>query len=45
MEKPLLDQTYTLQRFQGKGGWTYAEIPEVAQDKSTPFGWVKVRGN
>ena len=33
-----------LEKYQGKGGWTYAAIPEVLQDKSSPFGWVKVRG-
>lgn len=43
-EKPLVNNDYLLQKFPGKGGWTYAEIPEVLQDKSTPFGWVKVRG-
>jgi len=33
-----------LNKFPGKGGWTYAEIPEILQDKNAPFGWVKVRG-
>jgi Domain of unknown function (DUF1905)/Bacteriocin-protection, YdeI or OmpD-Associated len=36
---------YLLQKFPGKGGWTYAVIPEVLQDKHTPFGWVQVRGS
>ena len=43
-DQPFVDNDYLLQKFPGKGGWTYAEIPEVLQDKSTPFGWVKVRG-
>lgn len=34
-----------LEKFPGKGGWTFARIPEVLQDKSKPFGWVKVRGS
>ncbi len=42
---PLLDKEYFLQKFPGKGGWTYAEIPEIAQDKSAHFGWVKVKGS
>src|SRR5688500_8847338 len=42
--RPLIDNTYKLERFRGKGGWTYARIPEIMQDKSKPFGWVKVRG-
>ena len=44
-EKPLIDKTYLLHKFPGKGGWTYAAIPEVAQNKKAPFGWVKVKGS
>lgn len=33
-----------LEKFHGKGGWTYAPIPEILQDKNAHFGWVKVRG-
>jgi hypothetical protein len=42
--KPLVNNKYLLERFQGKGGWTYARIPEIKQDKKAPFGWVTVRG-
>lgn len=42
--KPLLNKKYKLEKFQGKGGWTYAQIPEIAADKTSPFGWVKVKG-
>lgn len=42
--KPFIDKKYKLQKFNGKGGWTYAEIPEILQDKTKPFGWVKVKG-
>lgn len=45
MEKPLVDQVYTLQKYPGKGGWTYAAIPEIAQNKEAAFGWVKVKGS
>ena len=41
---PLVNNTYLLKKLPGKGGWTYASIPEVLQDKTAPFGWVKVRG-
>ena len=44
MEKPLIDKKYLLEKFPGKGGWTYAIIPEVLQDKHAYFGWVKVKG-
>ncbi|WP_020532158.1 YdeI/OmpD-associated family protein [Flexithrix dorotheae] len=43
-ETPLVDSEYLLEKFPGKGGWTYAAIPEIAQNKNNPFGWVKVRG-
>jgi len=43
-EKPLVNKKYLLEKFQGKGGWTYAAIPEVLQNKNAPFGWVKVKG-
>lgn len=43
-EQPLVDAKYLLQKYPGKGGWTYAAIPEIVQNKKNPFGWVKVRG-
>ena len=45
MDEPLVDKRYLLQKYPGKGGWTYAAIPEVLQDKHMPFGWVKVKGS
>ena len=45
MEKPLVNKKYLLEKYPGKGGWTYAAIPEVLQDKHAPFGWVKVSGS
>jgi hypothetical protein len=45
MENFLVDNTYLLKKFPGKGGWTYAEIPEVAPDPHAWFGWVRVRGH
>ena len=41
--EPLVDKDYMLQKFEGKGGWTYVEIPEIPMPK-TPFGMLKVRG-
>ena len=43
-EKPLVNKKYLLEKYPGKGGWTYAAIPEVLQDKHAHFGWVKVKG-
>lgn len=42
--KPLVDEKYLLKKFPGKGGWTYDDLPQVAQNKDVRFGWVKVRG-
>jgi hypothetical protein len=44
-EKPLVDKEYLLEKFPGKGGWTFATIPEILPDKNAPFSWVKVNGN
>lgn len=45
MKKPLVNKKYVLERSYGKGGWTYAIIPEILPDKKTPFGWVRVNGS
>jgi hypothetical protein len=42
---PLIDKNYQLEKFAGKGSWTYAQIPEILQNKNNPFGWVRVRGS
>lgn len=44
MNDYLIDKDYILEKFEGKGGWTYALIPEIAQNKKNPFGWVTVSG-
>ena len=45
MEKPLVDKEYLLEKYCGKGGWTFTIIPEILPDKHSPFGWVKVKGS
>lgn len=42
--QPLLNKSCLLQKFPGKGGWTYAALPELLQNKINPFGWVRVKG-
>ena len=44
-EKPLVDKEFLLEKYPGKGGWTYARIPEILPDKHAHFGWVKVKGS
>lgn len=41
---PIIDAVVLLEKFSGKGGWTYAALPGVKTVKSNPFGWQKVRG-
>lgn len=41
---PLVDKDYILQKYPGKGGWTFAIIPEILPNKKAPFGWVQVKG-
>ena len=44
MEKPLVDKQYLLEKFSGKSGWTYAEIPDI-KIGNRAFGMLKVRGS
>lgn len=43
--KPLVDKKYRLEKFPGKGGWTFVKIPGINQNRKNPFGWVKVKGS
>lgn len=44
-KKPLIDKDYLLQKFNGKGAWTYVLIPEIPKEKRFPFGLMKVSGS
>ncbi|QYJ69523.1 YdeI/OmpD-associated family protein [Flavobacterium litorale] len=41
----LVDRTCLLEKFSGKGGWTYVALPEITQDSTKPFGMLRVRGS
>jgi hypothetical protein len=43
-EKELVNTSVLLEKYPGKGGWTYAALPSVKPDKSNYFGWIKVKG-
>lgn len=45
INQPLVDNDYLLEKFPGKGGWTYTTVPEIPPDKKAWFNWVKVRGS
>jgi hypothetical protein len=42
---PLVDKHYLLEKFPGKGGWTYVLLPEIPPAKRFPFGWMRVYGS
>jgi len=44
-EKPFVNQACLLQKFSGKGGWTYVAIPPNSNEKLMPPGWSKVTGS
>lgn len=44
MEKFLINNTFVLQKYPGKGGWTYAAIPKLKPAKTKAFGMLKVKG-
>jgi len=45
MEKPLVNKKVILEKYPGKGGWTYARVPEIPPDKQAWFNWVRVKGS
>ncbi|MBK7230969.1 MAG: DUF1905 domain-containing protein [Saprospiraceae bacterium] len=44
-EQALIERNAILKKIAGKGGWTYAEIPEILPDQKAPFGWRRVKGS
>ncbi|MFK8286746.1 DUF1905 domain-containing protein [Capnocytophaga canimorsus] len=42
--KLLTDKVYRIEKFEGKGGWTFVRISEIKPNKNAPFGWVRVFG-
>ncbi|WP_158860064.1 DUF1905 domain-containing protein [Lunatibacter salilacus] len=44
-KNPLVNKKYLLEKFPGKGGWTYVLLPEIPPAKRFPFGWMRVYGS
>ncbi len=44
MEEKIFEKELKLERFKGKGGWTYAPIAERLSIRSNQFGYSKVNG-
>lgn len=45
MSSPIINREALLEKFSGKGGWTYISVPEIDSIPNIPFGWVIVNGN
>lgn len=45
MGELLVNKKYQLEKFPGKGGWTYVIISEIPQNIKRKFGMVKVKGS
>lgn len=43
MDGLLLDEVLLLEKFPGKGGWTFVRLPEIKTPSGKPLGWDKVR--
>lgn len=43
-QQPLINEDILLEKFPGKGGWTFARLPCISKDKHRPFGMRKVKG-
>ena len=42
--EPLVEGSFMLEKFPGKGGWTFAALPAEVGPGSGPFGWRVVQG-
>mgnify|MGYP000675187833 CR=1 FL=1 len=42
--KHIINRKCLLEKFPGKGGWTYIPLPEISLNNKTPFGWLIVNG-
>lgn len=40
---PIIKGEFLLEKFEGKGGWTFVRLPLKLNTKN-PFGWVRVKG-
>ncbi len=45
MEKSIVNKIFLLEKYPGKGGWTYARIDPIKITKKKPFGFIKVKGS
>lgn len=39
--KAILEGDFTIERYPGKGGWSYIELPPIPKEEDAPFGWIE----
>lgn len=44
IQEPLVDQLFLVQKYSGKGGWTYVIISDIPVQKKNPLGLLRVSG-
>ena len=44
-DKALVNKKFRLEKYPGKGGWTYVQIPGIKKENRGRFGSVRVKGN
>ncbi len=45
MEKPIYNKKIKLEKFEGKGGWTFARLKGIRIEKKTGLSWHRVKGS
>lgn len=43
--KPLVHDSFVMEKMEGKGGWTFVRLPEFNIERQKPFRWAKVKGS
>jgi predicted membrane protein len=44
MEEAIVNQSFLVEKMEGKGGWTFVQIHGISQSRNAPFGMVRVKG-
>lgn len=42
--KAIVNEKILLEKYEGKGGWTYARVPKTLANSRKAFGWKKLKG-
>jgi hypothetical protein len=45
VEKPLVNKKFLLEKYPGKGGWTFARLPDIRPEKKGALWLEKSKGH